>query len=172
MSRRRWRWKKISKELHQGEVCEETRRKMHHPHALIPWVWLLLSPRWNVNSTEILIQLAKVADIDIPADVAAIVNIPRVKDLVNGLRLVNDTAERDISLLQKLHSRTKDEEQKQFLLKLVHPDRRVTKRTKTGMIEKFSKWLNDDELFGYTYVIWSLGYFYRRYLVTFTSLKV
>lgn len=54
-----------------------------------------------------------------------------VRDLVDGLKVVNDTAERGIALIKKFNDSVKDEEQKQFLLRVVEHHRRgVTKRTK------------------------------------------
>lgn len=54
-----------------------------------------------------------------------------VTDLVNGLKVVNDTAERDITLIKKFNDSVKDEEQNQFLRRVVERHRKgVTKRTK------------------------------------------
>ena len=53
---------------------------------------------------------------------------------INALRVVNDTAERGIHLIKQFNNTTKDEEQKQFLLKIVHQMRKdVPQRTKDAL---------------------------------------
>ncbi len=54
---------------------------------------------------------------------------------VKNIRVVNDTAERGISLVKRFNSAiTKDEDQKKFLLRLVHhTTEEVPKKTKAGL---------------------------------------
>lgn len=53
-----------------------------------------------------------------------------LREKVNALKVVNDTAERGIALIKKFNESVKDEQQKQFLLKVVeHHRKAVTKRT-------------------------------------------
>lgn len=53
---------------------------------------------------------------------------------VNALKVVNDTAERGIALIKKFNESVRDEQQKQFLLRVVEHHRKVvTKRTKEGI---------------------------------------
>jgi hypothetical protein len=53
---------------------------------------------------------------------------------INSLRVVNDTAERGIGLIKKFNDSVRDEQQKQFLLRIVEHHRKVvTKRTKAGI---------------------------------------
>ena len=67
-----------------------------------------------------------------------IVEDPETRQTVFGLQVVNDSAERGVALIQTFQTRCKDEEQKQFLMKVVQHDRRAVKRTKSGVIAKFS----------------------------------
>ena len=62
---------------------------------------------------------------------------PRTRATVRGLQVTNDAAERGVALIQRLQARTEDEQQKQFLLKVVHHDRKTVKRTKAGVTAKF-----------------------------------
>jgi hypothetical protein len=56
---------------------------------------------------------------------------PNTRDLVNSLKVVNDTAKRGIALIKKFNDSVKDEGQKQFLLRVVEYHRKcVTTRTK------------------------------------------
>ena len=53
---------------------------------------------------------------------------------VNTLKVVNDTAEKGIALIKKFKESVRDEQQKQFLLRVVEHHRKVvTKRTKEGI---------------------------------------
>jgi hypothetical protein len=53
---------------------------------------------------------------------------------INALKVVNDTAERGIALIKKFNESVRDEQQKQFLLRIVeHHRKAVTKRTKTDI---------------------------------------
>lgn len=71
-------------------------------------------------------------------NVEEILEDPRTRETVLGLHVVNDAAERGVALIQKFQARSKDEDQKQFLLKVVQHDRRTVKRTKSGLISKFN----------------------------------
>lgn len=54
-----------------------------------------------------------------------------LRALVDSLKVVNDTAERGIALIKKFNDSVKDEQQKQFLLRVVEHHRKcVAKRTK------------------------------------------
>ena len=53
---------------------------------------------------------------------------------MNALKVVNDTAERGIALIKKFNESVRDEQQKQFLLRVVEHHRKVVnKRTKKGL---------------------------------------
>lgn len=57
-----------------------------------------------------------------------------LRSQVNALKVVNDTAERGIALIKKFNESVRDEQQKQFLLRVVEHHRKVvTKRTKEGI---------------------------------------
>ena len=57
-----------------------------------------------------------------------------LRSSINALKVVNGTAERGIALIKKFNESVRDEQQKQFLLKIVeHRRKAVTKRTKAGV---------------------------------------
>ena len=57
-----------------------------------------------------------------------------LRNSINALKVVNDTAERGIALIKKFNDSIRDEQQKQFLLRIVeHHRKAVTKRTKAGV---------------------------------------
>ena len=54
-----------------------------------------------------------------------------------ALSVVNDVAERGVSLIQRYNATAKSEEQKQYLLRLVHRHRQAQpKKTKAALMEK------------------------------------
>lgn len=57
-----------------------------------------------------------------------------LRSSLNALKVVNDTAERRITLIKKYDESVGDEQQKQFLLRVVeHHRKAVTKRAKEGI---------------------------------------
>lgn len=62
--------------------------------------------------------------------------IHKLKSPSEACRSPNNAAERGVALIQRLHARTKNEDQKQFLFKVVHYDHKTVKRTKAGVTAK------------------------------------
>src|SRR6218665_1529102 len=60
----------------------------------------------------------------------------RNRATVRGLQVTNDAAERRVALI-RYQDQTKDKQQKQFLIKVVHLACKTVKRTKAGMGAKF-----------------------------------
>ena len=57
-----------------------------------------------------------------------------LRSSINSLKVVNDTAERGIALIKKFNESVRDDQQKQFLLRIVeHHRKAVRNRTKEGV---------------------------------------
>ena len=73
---------------------------------------------------------------DVRDDVACLSDDSELKHRVDGLKVVNDSAERAIALIKRFQKSVNNEEQKQFLLRVVNSHREaVPKRTKAQCIE-------------------------------------
>jgi len=62
----------------------------------------------------------------------------RTRATVRGLQVTTDAAERGVALILRFQAWTKDEQQKPFLIEVVHHDCKTVKRTKVGVAAKFS----------------------------------
>jgi len=60
-----------------------------------------------------------------------------VKKIINSLKIVNDTAERAVKLMEEYNSTlTLDEEQKQFILKCVQEHRKIYPDCKKSTLQQ------------------------------------
>ena len=78
-----------------------------------------------------LITEGRINDSSTPADARAILEDDHLIQKVHSIKVINDCAERGIALIKSCQASVRDEEQKQFLLRIVQGHReKVPKRDK------------------------------------------
>ena len=110
---------------------------LHLPLVLLLWPWLGWERFRVVVSWRGTIQVSRMNEWK---NVEHVLQDSQTRATVRGLQVTNDAAERGVALIQTFQVRTKDEQQKQFLIKVVHHDCKTVKRTKIGvaLAAKFS----------------------------------